>query len=116
MFYYYQINLVEVRASASLIFTLPKSELSKAQRALKGWRQNNALPTPKPETKTHEIDVTKANVSARTANRHAREWILVRELRETCDVHVVHYRELVRYKVSISFAKDPFLTNFGAYA
>ena len=104
--------MIEVRASASLIFTLPKSELAKAQRALKAWRDANASTSTKAFSKPNDIDETKLVVNTRTANRHAREWVRLRELRETSEICVVHYREVLRYKIYLLIRKKPLCNQF----
>ena len=104
--------MIEVRASASLIFKLPKPELAKAQRALKAWRDANVSTSPKPICKTNETDETKLVLNTRTSNRHAREWVRLRELRESSEICVVHYREVLRYKIYLLIRKKPLSNQF----
>jgi len=104
--------LIEVHASASLIFTLPKPELAKAQRALKAWQNAKLATSPKTVPKPNDIDEMKIAVNTRTANRHAREWVRLRELRESSAVCVVHYREVVRYKIYLLMRKKPLSNQF----
>ena len=104
-----QISLFERAASASLIFELPKTELSKAQRALRAARKkpsqqlNNATAPMEAD-----VDESKVRVNGMIEKRHKREWVQVMQLQEQQTVSVRHYRELLRYKVMMLLRKRPF--------
>ena len=100
-----QIDLLEEKGSGSLIFSLPKNQLSKSRRALKSFRESANSTSPK---LFPDIDETKVKLHKRTETRHAREWVQLHQLAEQQSVHVVHYRQLVRYKIYMLLTKRPY--------
>ena len=96
--------MIEEKGSGSLLFTLPKTQLSKCQRALKLFgsvTSSSSKPIP-------DLDETKLKLPNRTELRHAREWVQLNQLTEQQSVHVVHYRQLVRYKIYNLLCKRPY--------
>jgi len=103
-FNFFKVDLIEEKGSGSLLFTLPKTQLSKCQRALKLFgsvTSSSSKPIP-------DFDETKLKLPKRTELRHAREWVQLNQLTEQQSVHVVHYRQLVRYKIYNLLCKRPY--------
>ena len=99
--------MVEVPSSASLVFRLPKNQIAKAQRALRCTLQSTSQPPNAPV----DVDESKVTLPKRTERRHAREWVRVRQLSEQQLITVVHYREVVRYKIYLLIRKRPYIDN-----
>ena len=104
--YLFKVDLIEEKGSGSLLFTLPKTQLSKCQRALKLFGSITSTSSKS----IPEVDETKLKLPKRTEKRHAREWIHLHQLTEQQSVHVVHYRQLVRFKIYTLLCKRPFST------
>ena len=100
--------MFEVPSSASLLFTIPKTQIAKAQRALRSMLRSDQGTQQKLPV---DVDETKISLPKRTERRHAREWVRVRELCEQELMSVVHYRELVRYKLYLLIRKRPYADN-----
>ena len=100
--------MIEEKGSGSLIFSLPKTQLSKCQRALKLFgsvKSTSSKLVP-------DAAETKLKLPKRTEARHAREWVQLNQLTEQQTVHVVHYRQLVRYKIYKLLCKWPYSLTF----
>ena len=107
------MELIEVPASASLLFKVHKSQLAKAQRALRLALKKPTSTTPNADSSENlNFDITIVQNNKSTERRHAREWVRVRELTEQDLVNTVHYRELVRHKVYLLLRKKPYVTNY----
>ena len=81
--YLFKVDLIEKKGSGSLLFTLPKTQLSKCQRALKLFGSITSTSSKS----IPEVDETKLKLPKRTEKRHAREWIHLHQLTEQQSVH-----------------------------
>ena len=87
-----------------MVFTIPKTELSKAQRNCKKTRSKPQAVQPKSPL---DVDETKIRTHKATERRHAREWVRLNVLKEKDVVVTVHYREVLRHKIFLLMRKKP---------